>query len=104
MFFGWGWKTIDKTQKNIQQDLKNDDKKKNRLTPIVYWQIFEENKKPYSKIITKNFKYVEHGSNKPHKEGSKYICLSFIVTDSVFKLGKYVYPLTFLEKYKCQVK
>ena len=23
-------------QKNIQQDLKNDDKKKNRLTPIVY--------------------------------------------------------------------
>ena len=39
----------------------------------------------------------------PNKD-SQCICLSVILTDSVFRTGKNYYPQVFLEEYKCVVK
>ena len=52
----------------------------------------------YSNKININLKKGKNNSTNPTKEGSKYICLSAIVIDSLFKLGKNYYPQTFLEK------
>lgn len=37
-------------------------------------------------------------------EGTKYICLSTIVIDSVIKSGKSFFSFTFLEVCKCKIK
>ena len=42
----------------------------------------------YSNKININLKNGKNNSTNPTKEGSKYICLSAIVIDSLFKLGK----------------
>ena len=54
--------------------------------------------KSYNCKITSNF----HG--KVPKEGSKYICQSLTVIDSVFKLGKNYFPQAFLEECKYKIK
>ena len=53
--------------------------------------------KSYIGKITRNF----HG--KAPKEGIECVCLSAIVTDSIFKLGKNYYPQTFLEECKYRI-
>ena len=46
----------------------------------------------------------KNNSVKPAKEGSKCICLSAIVIDSIFKSGKNYHPQTFLEEIKHKIK
>ena len=43
-------------------------------------------------------------NNKIPKEGSQLICLSVILIDSIFKMGKNCYPQVFLEEFKHVVK
>ena len=55
--------------------------------------------KSYEGKIGTNF----HDNKMPNKD-SQCICLSVILTDSVFRTGKNYYPQVFLEEYKCVVK
>ena len=55
--------------------------------------------KSYNGKINTNFQ-----NNKMPKEDSKYICLSVILIDSVFRTGKNYYPQVFLEECKYVVK
>ena len=43
-------------------------------------------------------------NDKMPKEGSHCICLSVVLIDSVFEMGKNYYPQVLLEEYKCIVK
>ena len=56
-------------------------------------------RKFYNGKINKNF----HNSKIP-KEGSKFICLSVVLIDSVFRTGKNYYSQVFLEECKYVVK
>ena len=58
----------------------------------------------YNQTINTNFKNVENKSTKSLNEWIKCIFLSVIVTDDVFKLIKYYYLETFLEKFKCKMR
>ena len=55
--------------------------------------------KSYNGKINTNFY-----NNKIPKEGSQCICLSVVLTDSVYKEDKNYYPQVFLEECKCAVK
>ena len=52
----------------------------------------------YNNKITINFQNGMSNSANPTTEGSKYIFLSAIVIESLFKSSKNYYPHTFLEK------
>ena len=51
--------------------------------------------KSYNRKINTNFQ-----NNEIPKEGSRFICLSVFLIDSVFGTGENYYPQVFLEKYK----
>ena len=55
--------------------------------------------KSYNGRINTNFH-----NNKLPIEGSQFVCLSVISTDSIFKTGKNYYPQIFLEECKCVIK
>ena len=55
--------------------------------------------KSYNGRINTNFH-----NNKLPIEGSQFVCLSVISTDSIFKTGKNYYPQIFLEECKYVIK
>ena len=55
--------------------------------------------KSYNGRINTNFH-----KNKLPIEGSQFVCLSVISTDSIFKTGKNYYPQIFLEECKYVIK
>ena len=56
------------------------------------------------KKLQQIFKMFKNNSIKPATEGSKCICLSAIVIDSIFKSGKNYHSQTFLEEIKHKIK
>ena len=74
--------------------------KKEFVSEPVYNEKYLKTKvKSYNENTNTNFH-----DNKIPKEGSEFICLSVILTDSVFKTGKNYYVQVFLEEYNCVVK
>ena len=54
--------------------------------------------------VTANLNNVNNNKKKAPKKRIKCICLSAIVIDSTFKLGKIYFPQTFLEECKYKIK
>lgn len=73
------------------------ERKKINSEPVFSDKYLKTKIKSYIGKITRNF----HG--KAPKEGIECVCLSAIVIDSVFKLGKNLNPQTFLEECKYRI-
>ena len=67
--------------------------------PVYNEKHLEAKIKPYYRKINTNVQ-----NNKIPKEGSRFICLSVILIDSVFRKGKNYYPQVILEECKYVVK
>ena len=83
----------------IWEKVKNNVKKEFDSEPVYSEKYLKAKIKSYNGKIKTNFH-----DNKIPKEGSQLICLSVILTDSVFRTGKSYYPKVFLEEYKHVVK
>ena len=78
---------------------KNSIKEELDSEPVYNEQYLTVKIKSYNGKLNTNFH-----NNKIPKEGSKFICLSVILVDSVFRTGKNYYPQVFLEECKYVVK
>ena len=67
--------------------------------PVYNEKYIKTEIKSYEEKINANFQ-----GDKVPKKGSRYICLSVILIDSVFRTGKNYYPQVFLEECKYVVK
>ena len=77
----------------IWEQVKNSPKKDFDSEPVYNEKYLKANIKSYNGKTNTNFR-----DNKIPKEGSQLICLSVILTDSVFRTGKDYYPQVFLEE------
>ena len=88
-----------KKYNEIWEKVKNIIKKEFDSEPVYNEKYLKAKIKSYNRKINKNF----HNSKIP-KEGSKFVCLSVILIDSVFRTGKNYYPQVFLKECKYVVK
>ena len=66
------------------------------IEPVYNEKYLKAKIKPYNGKINTNF----HNIKIPKKDSSKFICLSVILIDSVFRTGSDYYPQVFLEKWE----
>ena len=83
----------------IWERVKNSIKKEFDSEPLYNEKYLKAKIKSCNGEINTNFH-----NNKLPKEGSRFICLSVILIDSAFKMGKNYYPQVFLEECKYVVK
>ena len=74
----------------IWEKVKNSFKKEFDSEPAHNGKYLKDKIKPYNGKLSTNFH-----NNKIPKEGSQLICLSVILVDSVFRIGKNYYPQVF---------
>ena len=77
----------------IWEQVKNSPKKDFDSEPVYNEKYLKANIKSYNGKTNTNFR-----DNKIPKEGYQFICLSVILTDSVFRTGKDYYTQVFLEE------
>ena len=83
----------------IWEKVKNSLKKEFDSEPVCKEKYLKVKIKSYNGKINTNF----HNSKIP-REGSQFICLSVILTDTVFRTSKNYYPQVFLEECKYVIK
>ena len=83
----------------IWENVQNSIKKEFDGEPVYNEKYLKAKIKSYNGKTTQIFH-----NNKISKEGSQFICLSVILIDSVFRMGKNYYPQVFLEECKYVAK
>ena len=99
MFFDKRWRIIRKKYNEIWEKVKNSTEKEFDSEPVYNEKYLKAKIKSYNGKINKNFHH-----NKIPKEGSKFICLSVVFIDSIFRAGKNYHPQVFVEQCRYAVK
>ena len=83
----------------IREKVRDNLKKDSDIEPVYNGKYLKANIKSYNEKIN-----INSHDNKIPKEGSQFTCLSVILINSVFTIGKNYYSQVSLEECKCVVK